>query len=457
MTTTKTLSRRALLRGAGVSLALPVLESLGCDERERMPVAPAPPVCPPMRVEYRPTATRRRLVFFHVPNGFVRGRWTPASEGAGFALSPTLAPLEPHRSELLVVSGLSNQVTYGTGAFHTRAMAGALTCVPVDKHHVRVGVSVDQVAAQALSGATRLPSLELSSAAEHEGAVSCDGDWGCVYGDHLSWAAPDRPVPRDSDPRRVFDRVFGAGGVAGEAFARRQRLRRSLLDNVLDDLQAMNARASAGDRRRLDAYTTSIRELERQLERMATAAPAGAARPGEGLGLAERLQAMIDLTTLALQSDATRVVSLMHGYALFAYDYSEFLPVPRGQGHHGLSHHAGDPVKIEAQHRIGVWEVEQLARLLGRLRAVEEPDGTLLDNTVVCFLSDLHAGNDHVSLDLPVVLAGRGGGALRPGRHLRFTAQEPLADLYVSLLATVGVTVDRFGATGSGALPGLLG
>jgi hypothetical protein len=394
-------------------------------------------------------------VFFHVPNGFVRGRWTPAAEGAAFALSPTLAPLQPYREDLLVVSGLSNLVTFGIGAFHTRAMAGALTCVPVDKHHLRVGISVDQVAAQALAGTTRLRSLELSSAPEHEATVSCDGDWGCVYGDHLSWASPARPLPRDSDPRRVFDRLFGAEGTPGEAFARRQRRRRSLLDFLRADLQGLQGRVGAADRQRLEAYTTALRELERELERMAPAAPPESSRPAAQATLAERVRAMVDLTALALQSDATRVVTLMHGYALFSYDYSEFLPVPRGEGHHGLSHYGNNPAKLEAQHRIGVWEVEQFARLLGRLRAVEEPEGNLLEHTVVCFLSDLHDGNDHVSTDLPVVLAGRAPGALRPGRHVRYSAQEPLADLYVSLLGTLGVTLDSFGATGTGPLSGL--
>jgi hypothetical protein len=426
-------SRRTVLRGLGAAVALPWLEATATAR------APSP----------------RRLAFVYVPNGKIMKSWTPSGEGRGFSLSSTLAPLADFRNQLLVISGLHhrNGEALGDGAGdHARASGSYLTGVHPHKSATlaRAGISVDQVAAQAIGHHTRLPSLELSC---DRGPVagSCDSGYSCAYENAISWRSETTPLPGDVDPRQVFDRLFGpppdAATVARD---------RSVLDHVADDARRLSTSLGGADRRKLDEYFTSVRQVERQLVHAASSPPArlprGVRRPPEKPGNYEHhVRLMCDLMVLALQTDSTRVVTLVLGREI---SNRTFPNLGAHEGHHDLSHHMNDPHKIAALEKIDRFYVERFAYLLARLREVKEGDGTLLDASLIMYGSGLSDGNGHEHHDLPTVMAGQGGGTVKSGRHLRLPDKTPMCNLFVGLLHRMGVAADRFGDS-TGALAGL--
>lgn len=443
---TKPLSRRAVLRGVGATLSLPWLEAMGPMNAWAENAKPS-------------SAAPNRMAFLYVPNGIHMPDWTPKEVGARFTLPPTLEPLSAVQSKLLVLSGLTsdNARDHGDGAGgHARALAAYLTGAhpyKTDGVNLRNGASVDQVAASRMGFRTRFSSLELGC---EPGAMAgnCDSGYSCVYSSTMAWRSPTQPLPKEVNPKLVFDRLFGAAN--DPARAQRDSLRASILDYVRSDSKSLVGRLSANDRRKLDEYFTSIREIERRIERSAKFPPVTrpnySAPPGIPAHYEEHVRLMCDLLVLAFQTDSTRVATFVLSNEGSNPSYA-FINVP--EGHHDLSHHGGDPVKQGKLRQINTFHIRQLAYLLGRLDSIQEGDGTLLDHSMIAYGSGIHDGNLHNSEDLPTLLAGRGCGTLSPGRHLDYVAETPLSNLWLSLLNRMDITVEKLGDS-RGALPDLM-
>ncbi len=438
--------RRTFLRGLGTVLALPALQSL-------MPLARAgsggkalgqPP---------------RRMAFIYIPNGANMADWTPQTEGRNFKLPYILEPLKPYQDDLLVLTGLTHDKARpnGDGAGdHARASATFLTACQArktDGADIRVGVSVDQVAAARLAGQTRFASLELGCD-RSKLSGNCDSGYSCAYSFNISWKTPSTPMPPETDPRLLFERLFAGGSAteSAEARARRQRHERSVLDFVLEDARALQRQLGATDRRKLDEYLTAVRELEQRIEnaeKFQAALPAYDKPTGIPETYEQHLRLMFDLLVLAFQTDSTRIASF-----ILAHDGSNrpypFLGVR--EGHHDLSHHGNDAEKKKKIARINRFHLEQFAYFISRLKATPEGEGTLLDHCMIVYGGAISDGNRHNHNDLPVLLVGRGGGTLDTGRHVRYSDNTPMANLFLSMLDRMDLPLERFGDS-TGRLP----
>jgi Protein of unknown function (DUF1552) len=426
------ITRRTALRGLGVSIALPVFESL-------LPRTLGAPAEPPMR-----------LAFVYAPNGKHMPDWTPMSEGSISELSPTLRPLEKVRESITVLSGLAQRAADpgpdGPGD-HARAMATFLTGtrpLKTSGSDVRVGPSVDQVAAEALGRTTRLPSLEVGCEGG-KAAGTCDNGYSCAYQTNLSWRSATTPMPKEVNPRLVFERLFGdrLGGETDAARASRQRERASVLDFVAEDARDLGTKLGGTDRRKLDEYLTAVREVEARIQRAQPTVQLGRdklVRPtGVPADFQEHARLHAEMITLAFQTGLTRVATFVLGNDGSNRSYRE---VGVSEGHHDVSHHGGEAAKQDKVRAINRLHVAQLAYLLERLKTTPEGSGTLLDRTVVIYGSGISDGDRHNHDDLPILVAG---GGVRGGRHLRHKAGTPLCNLYLNLLDRVGVPTDRFG------------
>jgi hypothetical protein len=425
-------SRRTVLRGLGTALALPWFESL----RPRSAAAAAggrPPV---------------RLAFVYVPNGVNMDRWRPAAPGPLAALPPTLEPLAAVKEDLLVLSGLAADKarSYGDGGGdHARAMAAFLTGAhprKTDGSNIRAGMSADQVAAERLAEFTQLPSLEIGCEAGGLTGV-CDSGYACVYSSTLSWKSPTQPLPKETDPRLVFERLFG--GTDGRR-AERRASRRSLLDFIRADAARVATRLGNADRRKLDEYFTAVREVEARLDRIErlpdAKLPPGLQPPTVPEELEPRIQLFCDLLVLAFQTDSTRVCTFSLANEGSNMRYPQ---LGVNDGHHELSHHGGDAAKLAKIAQINSFHATQFASLLGKLAAVAEGEGRLLDNCLLAYGSGNSDGDRHNHDDLPILLAGRGGGTIRTGRHVKVAAETPVTNLWLTMLDRAGVAVDAIG------------
>jgi hypothetical protein len=439
--------RRTFLKGVGTAMALPLLEAMA----------------PPVKLLAATGESRDpvRMAFLYVPNGVNMADWTPKGEGTEFELPYILEPLKAHQQGLQVLSGLAHRKAdpNGDGAGdHARASASFLTGMQARKtaaRDIRVGVSVDQVAAAKLGNLTRLPSLELSCDKGQQ-AGSCDSGYSCAYQFNLAWKTATMPLPPEINPRAVFERLFSNGilSESEETRAARQATHKSILDFVLEDARQLHSKLGATDRRKLDEYMTAVREIEQRIERaekFGNATP-DYAKPGGVPGDYEQhLRVMFDLLALAFQTDTTRVATFM-----IAHDGSNrsypFIGV--SDGHHDLSHHGGNQEKKKKIATINHFHVSQFAYFLEKLKSIKEGEGSLLDNCMVVYGSGISDGNAHNHHDLPVVLAGRGGGSLTPGRHVRYAKDTPMTNLYLSMLERVGAPTDRLGDS-TGRLPNL--
>lgn len=432
---TCTTSRRQFLRGSGAVLALPFLESLLPRSARAIDRAP------------------QRLLFYYVPNGIHMPAWTPSTEGADFELPAILKPLEPLRRELLMISGLRNLPARPDGAGdHAGGTSAFLTCAHAFKSEteIKLGVSVDQLAAAKLGQGTRFASLPLGM----EGGASvgsCDSGYSCAYSQNISWIGAKTPLAKIVGPQLLFDLLFQDSSQSAGVAEKRLRNRRSVLDFVLRDAESLKGRLGRSDRDKLDEYLHSVREVEQRLQTLGMSCDSPLP-PTDDVRIAEQLKAESDLMVLAMRCDLTRVMTFMLGNGGSNRPYN-FLPGVSG-AHHELSHHRNQ-ASIQAQLQIiNTWEIEQLGYLLDKLASTKDRDGSsLLASTLVFFSSECADGNSHAHTDLPVLLAGRLGGAIRPGRHLR--REEPIANLYTSILNAVGVANSKFGDDGTGALPGL--
>jgi hypothetical protein len=392
------------------------------------------------------------MAFIYIPNGAHMAEWTPKAVGSDFALPPILEPLQPVKDHLLVLSGLTHDKARpnGDGAGdHARASAAFLTGCQARKTagaDIKVGISVDQIAAQRLGALTRLPSLELSCDKARL-AGNCDSGYSCAYSFNISWRSEATPNPPETNPRAVFERLFAGGTEAerDEAAARRRLQRKSILDFALEDAAQLQRSLGATDRRKLDEYLTAVREIEQRIEReekFAAVRPDMAPPAGVPKEYEQHLRLMYDLLALAFQTDTTRIATFM-----VAHDGSNrpypFIGV--SEGHHDLSHHGGDAAKKAKIARINRFHTTQFAYFLEKLKTIKEGDGLLLDHCMIVYGGAIGDGNAHNHDNLPVLVAGRGGGTLQTGRHLRVPKETPMTNLYLSMLDRMGVAVDRVG------------
>jgi hypothetical protein len=432
--TGKALSRRTLLRGLGTAMALPLLDSM------------TPAMAAPKRAV--------RIAFLYVPNGIIMKDWTPATEGKGYALTKTLAPLAGYRDKMLVLSGLDqyNGQSLGDGAGdHARAGASWLTGVHPKKTlgaDILSGVSADQVAAKEIGKFTTLPSMELGLE-DNRMVGGCDSGYSCAYTNTVSWASPTTPLPPEMNPRAVFERLFGDGETTDPAArALMARQDKSILDFVRADAARLGTGLGAGDKRKLSEYLDAVREIEVRIQKLEKQDPSALALPaldrpaGIPPTFEEHINLMFDLMTIAFQADLTRVITLMIGREGGNRTYRS-IGVP--DAHHGLSHHFNDEAKIARLQKIDQHHVAQLALFLGKLQAAKDADGTLLDNSMVMYGSSLSDGNRHEHLDLPAILAGGGGGRFLGGRHIKYKKGTPMTNLFLSMLDAAGVQPEKIG------------
>jgi hypothetical protein len=438
--TARTLERRTLLRGAGVALALPWLAAFERPARAALG-------CP------SPGPAPRRLVYVYVPNGVQREHWKPAP-GPLAELPLTLLPLEPWRARIAVLSGLTQDKARANGdgpGDHARAAAAFLTGVQPFKAEgqVRLARSADQYLADVAGRSTPFRAVHVGG----EGAQlsgQCDSGYACAYQSHLSWRSPTTPDHKESDPRRLFDRLFRAGdGGRSPAWHRR---RRSLLDYVGEEATRLGGQLGGDDRARLDDYLTGVRELEQRLQRAAAleAAVGDELRPTAAPnGFGERVEQLYELLVLALRQDATRVATMLVANEGSNRAYPE---AGSPEGHHGLSHHQGDPEKRAVLQRIEQGHLTLWAGFLARLAASPEGERDLLASTAVVYGSGIGDGDAHDHHDLPILLAGEGVAHPWLGQHREFAPETPLNDLHLTLLAGCGVFPESLG-DGRGPLP----
>ncbi|MEM1432821.1 MAG: DUF1552 domain-containing protein [Pseudomonadota bacterium] len=443
MTRSPGISRRAVLRGTGLSIALPLLPSLV--RHARADLLPTPP---------------KRLSVFYLPNGMRMDSFRPGKAGAGYPASPILEPLLPLRQQFSVVTGLAHhnaQALGDPGGAHGRSCAAFLTGAhpkPTEGSDLYCGVSMDQLVAAELGRTVAFPSLELGI--EPSSLLgSCDIGFSCTYTNTLSWRSPTQALPVTVNPREVFERLFGDSTAIDERsrallFSRR----RSILDFVRSDAQRLAGTLSSDDRRKLDEYLTAVREVEQRIQKLSEqdlgwvadeiVLPAGVPQD-----FRTHVELMVDLEVLALQADLTRVATFMLGRELSNRAYPE-VGVP--DSHHSLSHHGGDPQKIEKLIRISRFHLEQFGYLLRKLDSTPDGDGTLLDSTLVLAGASLGEPNEHDCMDLPALIAG---GGIPGGQHHALPQHTPMSNLLLTLIQRLGIDTDRFGDS-TASLPQLM-
>lgn len=438
-------SRRTLLRGAGVSLALPWLEAMG----------PANAWAADTKSDQ---AAPNRLAVLYVPNGKNMVDWTPDAEGSHFELKSILQPLASFKDRMLVLTGLTadGARAHGDGGGdHARALASFLTGAhpkKTDGTDIRNGISVDQIAASRIGHQTRLQSLEIGCEAGSM-AGNCDSGYSCVYSSTMSWKSATQPLPKEVNPKLVFERLFST--VPDDKRVKRDSRRRSILDFVREDSKGLSGKLGASDVRKLDEYFTAVRDIEVRIERAASLPPIETPDYPLPKGIPgtyeEHIRLMADLMVLAFQTDVTRVCSFVLANEGSNKPYP-FIGV--SDGHHNLSHHGDDEAKKAKIAKINQFHTTQLAYLLEKLATVQEGDGTLLDHCMVAYGSGNSDGNRHNHDDLPVLVAGGGCGTLNTGRHVRYAKETPLSNLWVSLLNRMEINVDQLGDS-NGELPHL--
>jgi len=393
-----------------------------------------------------------RMAFLFVPNGKHMQDWTPSAEGAGYELPYILEPLKTVKDDLMVLTGLTHDKARpnGDGAGdHARSTAAFLTGCQARKTagaDIKLGVSVDQIAAQHLGRQTRFPSLEIGCEGGRQ-AGNCDSGYSCAYSSAISWRAEATPVAKETNPRLVFERLFGNGNSqeTGESRSLRDRYQKSILDFVLDDAKNLKSQLGLHDQRKLEEYFTGVRELEQRLARAGDKTvemgdmklPAGIPADYD-----EHLRLMADMMALAFQADLTRIATFM-----LANDGSNrpYRMINISEGHHDLSHHGRDPAKQAKIREINRFHVQHLAYLLEKLKSIKEGNGTLLDNCMIVYGAGISDGDRHNHDNLPVLLAGRGGGTIKPGRHVRYPDNTPMANLFMGMLDRLHVPADHVG------------
>jgi hypothetical protein len=424
------LPRRTFIRGIGATLALPLLDAM-------VPAMSAVSKGAP------------RFAAIYCGNGANMNDWTPAADGAGFAFSPILKPLEPFRDRTVVFTGLDNfpATDQGdSGGQHPRAAPAFMSCVhpkQTEGADVQAGTTIDQLIAQRIGRDSKLTSLEL--AVDRNDVVgACDHGYACAYMNSMSWKTPTMPLPSETNPRYVFERLFGSGDTA-EARAARSQEDRSILDGVAEEISQLRRKLGRRDGVKLSEYLDAVRDVEQRIAK-SESSHSDMTVPPRPVGVPETFkeyaELMFDLQVLAFQADVTRVSSFLMARENVNRSYGEIgLP----EAHHAMSHHGNNPDKMAVFTKLNTYHVETLAYFLKKLQAIPDGDGTLLDHSIVLYGSGMSDGNTHNNYSVPVVVVGGHDLQLKGNRHLKYPKGTPLANLSVSLMDKFGVNVERFG------------
>ena len=431
MITKMALPRRTFLKGLGASVALPLLDSMvPAFTAQAATVANAP----------------RRLGYVFIPMGMNPAPWTPTEVGKLTRLSPSLAALTPHLEHVTVVTNMELENAHTTGN-HASSNAAFLSCLKgkrTEGSDYELGVTVDQIAAQAIGGDTPIPSLELGTDMIVQ-VGSCDNGYACVYQNSLSWASPTAPLPTEADPRVVFERLFGDGGTPEQRRAELQK-NASILDWVLDDMSKLQQKLGARDRTTVDEYVTTVREVERRIqlaEQQTASSPLpDLTRPTSvPVDWEDHVKLMYDLQVLAMQADLTRVITFQMAREASTRAYPQIgVPEP----HHPVSHHVNDPEKLAKLAKINAYHVSLFAYMVERMASTPDGDGSLLDHSTFMLGSGMGNPDVHDHRNLPIIVARGGGDKAWGGRHVKYDELTPLANLHLALLDDVGVHLDRF-------------
>ncbi|HLI84528.1 MAG TPA: DUF1552 domain-containing protein [Bryobacteraceae bacterium] len=429
--TRKHLSRRTLLRGAGAAIALPLLDSMVPAQTPLGKTAAAP---------------KSRFLGIYVPHGATMDKWTPAQEGAGFAFSESLKPLEKLRDRVNVFSNLAHPLAGGigsdAGADHARSAAVFLSGAHPEKGSVHAGMTLDQLLAGHIGQDTPLPSIEL---AIEEVGLNCGSGYGCAYYNTISWRTATLPLPMENSPQVVFERLFGDGANTALRL-KRKRQDGSILDSVADKVARLESTLDPGDRVRLAEYLDDIREIERRIQKAAQQSANELNVPEAPVGIPEafedHIKLMWDLLVLAYRAEITRIATMM-----YARDTSGATYPASGvrDGFHTASHHSNVRANMDKFALINRYHVQVLAYLLEKMRATPDGDGNLLDHAAVLYGSSMSNGNQHDHDPLPILVAGGASGQLKGGRHLTFPPHTPMSNLMLALLDKLGVHQEKFG------------
>ncbi|MGO9256643.1 MAG: DUF1552 domain-containing protein [Bryobacteraceae bacterium] len=442
MITRKALPRRTFLRGMGTAIALPFLDAMS----------------PAMAASSAPAKVR--MAFVYVPNGIIMNNWNPDYEGKLTQLPRTLKSMEPFKDDMLLMGNLTHNtgraLLDGAGD-HGRCCGSYMTGIQVKKttNDIRAGVSMDQIVARQVGGQTRFPSLELGLEDARQSG-DCDSGYSCAYTNNLAWRSETQPLPPVLDPRALFERLFGNGVVLSpEARLRQSLYRRSILDFVTDDTRKLESGLGPTDRRKLDEYLSSIREVERQIERAEKdnqqIDPHMEKPYGVPADFAEHFKLMTDMMTIAFQADLTRVVTFLVTHEGTSRAYRE---IDISDGHHPLTHHRNQPDLIEKVSRINEYQLKQFALWIARMKAIKEGDRSLLDNCMIVYGAGLSDGNRHLHEDLPTMMVGRGGNYVKTGRRVVYRKETPMCNLFLTMMDRMGVHTEHFGDA-TGRLEGL--
>ena len=429
--TKKHLPRRTFLRGAGVAISLPLLDSM---------VAAQTPLA---RTAANPCS---RLGCIYVPHGATMDKWTPAQEGKGFEFTEILKPLEKYRDRLVVVSNLAHPQAAGVGsdagADHARSAAVFLSGAHPEKESVHVGTTIDQIVAEKLGQDTPLPSMEV---AIEENGLNCGAGYGCAYTNTISWKTPTLPLPMEHNPQVLFEKLFGEGSTAEERMARKQQAR-SLLDSVTKQIASLNKELPASDRGRMSDFLDDVREIERRIQKAENQASKDVKVPDAPVGIPEafddHFKIMFDLQAIAFQANITRVSTMM-----YARDTSGAVYPQSGvrEGFHVASHHSNNRANMDRFALINRYHTSLLAYFIEKLHSTPDGDGTLLDHSLILYGSSMSNGNQHDHDPLPVVVAGGASGNLRGDRHIIAAPHTPMTNLLLSILGKLGVQQNSFG------------
>jgi Protein of unknown function (DUF1552) len=423
----KHLSRRTFLRGAGVAVGLPFLDAMVPAWTALAQTAASP---------------KPRMGFMYLPHGAIMEAWTPATEGAGFELSPILKPLAPFQKQLTVISQLQNKGAIAPPV-HALQPGTWLSCVlPEMGQDPHGGVTADQIAAAHIGQDTPLPSIEVATEGRG-GSGACDRSYGCSYGNTISFRTPTTPLPMEADPRKLFERLFGQGDTAQERKAIAKQYS-SILDLVSQEATDLQKTLDGPDRARLGDYLESVREIERRVQKMSAQDLSSLELPDVPVGanFDQRLNLMFDMIALAYQANLTRVFTYMMAGEGSNVTYNH---IGVSDAFHPLSHHQNDKAKKDRLIKIQTYHSQVFAKFLTKLAATPDGDGSLLDHSILLYGSNMSNSNAHDEYPLPTVVVGGGAGKLKGNQHVKYPEKTPLANLLQTLLDRAGVPVEKFG------------